>query len=238
MGAKYAAMPPAILPPGAGGQIFHCLSDMAIVRQLFPLRINNPRAAKYTLREVGGTNNISRLDCAERLLDLIISITKARMDEIRTFANSNTYYLIVRPNVEHNMLGVVMGRGGIEDLGATLWGQTELSCYDDSMHGIWGMSYKYHERAIVFNERNLIRLWDVAYDGYNGGKDLTHVDWRDAEDVTNFTEATHDLTIPYQGTHMHCEDRLHTHMLHASCIAHTSTLHVPHISYSDGVCRI
>ena len=41
------------------------------------------------------------------------------------------------------------------------------------MHGIWGMSYKYNERAIVVNERNLVRLWDIAYDGYVGGKDDT-----------------------------------------------------------------
>lgn len=43
--------------------------------------------------------------------------------------------VVVRPNIEHNMLGIVMGRGGLEDLGATFWGQTELSCFDDSMHG-------------------------------------------------------------------------------------------------------
>jgi hypothetical protein len=48
-------------------------------------------------------------------------------------------YVIVRPCVEHNMLGVIMGRGGGEELGNTLWGQTELSCYDDSFHGVWGM---------------------------------------------------------------------------------------------------
>lgn len=76
--------------------------------------------------------------------------------------------VVIRPNIEHNMLGIIMGRGGIDELGATLWGQTELSCYDDSMHGIWGMvsslhyfficlqpfrdnfpqSYKYKERVI------------------------------------------------------------------------------------------
>jgi hypothetical protein len=49
-------------------------------------------------------------------------------------------YVIVRPAIEHNMLGVIMGRGGSDDLGNTLWGQTELSCYDDSFHGVWGMS--------------------------------------------------------------------------------------------------
>lgn len=45
--------------------------------------------------------------------------------------------VIVRPNIEHNMLAAILGRGGIDDLGATFWGQTELSCYDDSMHGVW-----------------------------------------------------------------------------------------------------
>lgn len=34
--------------------------------------------------------------------------------------------IILRPNIEHNMLGIIMGRGGLEDLGGTLWGQTEV----------------------------------------------------------------------------------------------------------------
>jgi hypothetical protein len=38
------------------------------------------------------------------------------------------------------MLGIIMGKGGIEELGATFWGQTELSCYDDSMHGELSLS--------------------------------------------------------------------------------------------------
>ena len=29
-------------------------------------------------------------------------------------------------------------------------------------------SSKYHSRALVFNSKNMIRLWDIAYDGYNG----------------------------------------------------------------------
>lgn len=53
--------------------------------------------------------------------------------------------VVVRPNIEHNMLGIIIGKGGLDDLGGTLWGQTELSVYDDSQHGIWGMSYKYNE---------------------------------------------------------------------------------------------
>jgi hypothetical protein len=58
--------------------------------------------------------------------------------------------VIVRPNIEHNMLAAVLGRGGSEELGSTFWGQTELSCYDDSMHGVWGMSYKYHEVGLSY----------------------------------------------------------------------------------------
>lgn len=112
--------------------------------------------------------------------------------------------VIVRPNIEHNMLGVIMGLGGSE-LGHTLWGQTELSVYDDSMHGIWGMSYKYHERAIVFNEKNLIRLWDIAYDGYNGGKDDTYVDWTNegaANGYKTFQCMTMDVSKNYRGPSM------------------------------------
>ena len=81
------------------------------------------------------------------------------------------YCLLLRPNIQHEMLTVIAGRGGTQELGATFWGQTELACYDDAQHGIWGMSYKYHERAIVTNERNLVRLFDVAFDGYSGGMD-------------------------------------------------------------------
>ena len=55
-------------------------------------------------------------------------------------STENVEYVIIRPVIEHNMLGVIMGRGGGEELGNTLWGQTELSCYDDSFHGVWGMS--------------------------------------------------------------------------------------------------
>ena len=44
--------------------------------------------------------------------------------------------LALRPCAEHYMLCVIMGRGGTQELGATFWGQTELSCYDDAQHGI------------------------------------------------------------------------------------------------------
>ena len=114
--------------------------------------------------------------------------------------------VMVRPNIEHHMLGIIMGQGG-ESLGSTFWGQTELSCYDDSMHGIWGMSYKYNERAIVINERNLVRLWDIAYDGYVGGKDDTVVEWNNMDEskphsAARFQNATGDVSQPYRGPSM------------------------------------
>jgi hypothetical protein len=107
--------------------------------------------------------------------------------------------LLVRPNIEHEMLGIVLGRGGTGELGATLWGQTELSCFDDSQHGIWGMSYKYHERAQVFNERNMVRTWDIAFDGYNGGMGSQILDARNQEDVLSFMNATQNTSEPYDG---------------------------------------
>lgn len=124
----------------------------------------------------------------------------------RTEATQNIEVVIVRPNIEHYMLGIILGQGG-ESLGSTFWGQTELSCYDDSMHGIWGMSYKYNERAIVINEKNLVRLWDIAYDGYVGGKEDSAVDWGDdnpqnANSCARLSEQTMDVTVPFRGPSM------------------------------------
>jgi hypothetical protein len=108
--------------------------------------------------------------------------------------------LLLRPNIEHQMLGIIMGKGGsIDDLGATLWGQTELSCFDDGQHGVWGMSYKYHASALVFNNRNLVRMWDIAYDGYSGGKDTSILDWGSETDMQRFIRADNNLSTPYMG---------------------------------------
>jgi hypothetical protein len=106
------------------------------------------------------------------------------------------YCLLLRPNIEHEMLTVIAGRGGTQELGATFWGQTELACYDDAQHGIWGMSYKYHERAIVTNERNLIRMHDVAFDGYGGGMDTDIVKLADLQE---YTTQTYDNTPNFRG---------------------------------------
>ena len=119
----------------------------------------------------------------------------------KTINSDNIEIVIIRPNIEHYMLGMIMGKAG-EELGNTLWGQTELSCYDDSMHGVWGMSYKYHERAMVFNEKNLMRYWDIAYDGYCGGKNDTHVDWTNRDKVNEFKELSMDISKTYTGPSM------------------------------------
>jgi len=109
--------------------------------------------------------------------------------------------LALRPCAEHYMLGVIMGRGGTQELGATFWGQTELSCYNDAQHEIWGMSYKYHELAVVTNERSLTRVFDVAFDGYTGGLGQKILKWN-ADACTEMKEAMHDKISPYRGADM------------------------------------
>lgn len=109
--------------------------------------------------------------------------------------------IVIRPNIEHTMMGVIIGKGG-ETTGSTFWGQTELSVYDDSQHGIFGMSYKYNERAICYNPKNIVRLWDVAYAGYNGGKGVDVLAWGDAQARLAFKNATMDLNTPYSGASM------------------------------------
>lgn len=122
--------------------------------------------------------------------------------QVDGYAHGNFDYLIIRPNIEHYMLGAIVGRGGTQELGCTFWGQTELSCYDDAQHGIWGMSYKYHERAMVLNEKNLMRMFDIAFDGYVGGMDTTCVNLADEDSCRAFREATYDRTTPYSGDSM------------------------------------
>ena len=66
---------------------------------------------------------------------------------------------------------------------------------------VFHRSYKYHSRALVVNPKNLIRLWDIAYDGYNGGKDDRAVDWA-AEAPGNerpFNQSVSDMSVPYNG---------------------------------------
>ncbi len=55
---------------------------------------------------------------------------------------------------------------------------------------------------MVTNEKNLIRLWDIAYDGYNGGKDDVFVSWNDESGHRSFKTFKHDTAntnMPYSG---------------------------------------
>jgi hypothetical protein len=64
------------------------------------------------------------------------------------------------------------------------------------------MSYKYHERAVVTEEKNLIRLFDIAYDGYNGGKDDTFVSWTEGSGHRSYKtlqSETANTMMPYTG---------------------------------------
>lgn len=63
-------------------------------------------------------------------------------DGSQTRETEDHNWLLLRPNIEHYMLGVIIGRGGLEHLGACFWGQTEMSVFDDGQHGVWGMTYK------------------------------------------------------------------------------------------------
>jgi len=127
-------------------------------------------------------------------------------NEIRQNANvakalKRAPLMLLRANIEHEMLGVIVGRGGTQELGATFWGQTELSCYDDAQHGLWGMSYKYHERAMVTNERNMIRMFDIAFDGYVGGMDTDILRFGD-HNINDFLKAQYDIDVPFGGPSM------------------------------------
>ena len=64
--------------------------------------------------------------------------------------------MLLRCNIEHFMLGVVLGKGGMDHLGGTLWAQTEACVSDNEcQHGVWYMTYKYHERAVVYDKVSL-----------------------------------------------------------------------------------
>ena len=64
-----------------------------------------------------------------------------------------------------------------------------------------GMSYKYHARALVTNERNLVRVFDVAFDGYSGGNDSKVLEWNE-QSTRQFADATSNLNQSYNGPSM------------------------------------
>lgn len=52
------------------------------------------------------------------------------------------------------------------------------------------------------NERNLIRVFDVAFDGYNGGMDQTFVKWGNDTSCNEFRDATYERGRAYNGPSM------------------------------------
>ena len=144
---------------------------------------------------------------ASRIEDMMNNAQPYRLDATGQTCHWYTWdwdqcdVLLMRPNIEHEMLSLMIGRGGTQELGATFWGQTELACFDDAQHGIWGMSYKYHERAIVTNERNLIRIFDVAFDGYNGGMACDVLSW-EQDEIEKFRDIVQNTENPFKGKSM------------------------------------
>jgi hypothetical protein len=45
-------------------------------------------------------------------------------------------------------------------------------------------------------------VFDVAFDGYNGGMDQTCVDWNNKDDVQKFSRKTMERSLPYNGKSM------------------------------------
>lgn len=48
----------------------------------------------------------------------------------------------------------------------------------------------------------MTRFWDIAYDGYEGGKDCTYVKWTDQEHLREYHDRTYELGRPYEGPSM------------------------------------
>jgi hypothetical protein len=82
---------------------------------------------------------------------------------------SNITFVILRPCWEHEMHCAVLGNGGLQNLGASFYGQSEVSCYDDAQYGKWGMSFKYHCKPVITNPKGAMRLFDIAFSSYTGG---------------------------------------------------------------------
>ena len=165
------------------------------------------RVAEYS---VGLLDRLQEISLYDESADSFHAIKKANILKYAYHSDTNIgvndykSVLLIRPNIEHYMLGVIIGRGGIDHLGATLWGQTEMSVFDDGQHGVWGMTYKYHERAIVFNERNLHKVWDIAYDGYCGGKDVQIVNMQSELAMAQFAEDSNDYSKDFNGPSVVC----------------------------------
>lgn len=55
-----------------------------------------------------------------------------------------------------------------------------------------------HERAIVINERNMHRVWDVSYDGYTNGKGVAIMNWS-PDDIKRFKSDQQETGNDFDG---------------------------------------
>jgi hypothetical protein len=129
--APRAPQPPALQRMSENGkELMQAAQSNNLVNLIFHLQI----MSKAYLKEPGfKPNTIDLLSHVDSFVFPQHQFTKN--DNIKCIASDLLVLLLC---IEHYMLGVILGRGGgPEELGATFWGQTELSCYDDSQHGIW-----------------------------------------------------------------------------------------------------
>lgn len=110
------------------------------------------------------TDNFVSLSISKIMANAIKSgTTKTWLDDdVASSSTGSNFLLLLRPCIEHFMLGAIFGKGGLAYLGATLWydqlhsvsrklpvfasdlhvshknrGQTELSVFDDGQHGLF-----------------------------------------------------------------------------------------------------
>ena len=112
------------------------------------------RTAEFYYGHTDVVGNASGVFLYDEFTDNFVKITSQRLQEVCAGYTSETIgteknskglaktvvgdvknWLLIRPCIEHYMLAAIIGRGGMQHLGATLWGQTELSVFDDGQHG-------------------------------------------------------------------------------------------------------
>jgi len=112
------------------------------------------RTAEFYYGHTEKVDNASGVFLYDEFTDNFVKITSQRLQDVcseytseaigtgnnskgvaKTVLGDVKDWLLIRPCIEHYMLAAIIGRGGMQHLGATLWGQTELSVFDDGQHG-------------------------------------------------------------------------------------------------------
>lgn len=85
--------------------------------------LGDVRSMPWARREVLGRINFYDPVVAKLFFEQMFNKAIANVDGIVVVDSDRWEIVVIRPNIEHEMLGIVMGRGGVDELGATLWGQ-------------------------------------------------------------------------------------------------------------------